>query len=64
MSKGIFQSKTFWINAITTAIALGTTFAGQDYVANNPSYTTGIFAGIGVLNIALRVITNQPIKGM
>ncbi len=64
MGKGLFRSKTFWINLITGAVSLGTYFMGTDLVAQNPEVVAIGGTVIGALNIFLRLITNRPIEGV
>lgn len=61
-SKSLFASKTFWVNAITTGIAVLTAVNGQEWVADHPQLTAGLVAAIGAANIMLRVVTTLPIE--
>ena len=60
--KSLFASKTFWVNALTTGVAVLTLIAGQEWIAEYPKVTAGIVATIGVLNVALRYVTTAPIE--
>jgi hypothetical protein len=59
--KSWYFSKTIWLNAITAAIAVGVALQGQSIVADNPELAAALVAGLGVLNIGLRLITVFPI---
>lgn len=58
--KSLLTSNTFWVNALTLALAFGGHLAGvlpeqaQPYIA----------AGLAIGNIVLRLITSQPIKSI
>lgn len=54
--KPIWQSKTFWANLITVAIAVTTAIGGLI-----PESAAVVATIVGVLNIALRVLTTQPV---
>lgn len=60
-SKSLLTSKTFWINALTTGVAVLTAVGGQAWVAEHPAATAMIGAGLALLNIGLRYVTTQPI---
>lgn len=62
-SKSWWQSKTIWINAITAATATLTALGGQQIVQEYPKASAAIVAALGVLNVALRIITVLPIGG-
>lgn len=55
-TKPIWQSKTFWVNIIVTAI-------GIIGVATNyyPEISTSLLAIVGALNIVLRTLTTTAI---
>lgn len=61
--KSWWQSKTIWINAITAATATLTVLGGQQIVTDHPAIAAGLVAALGVLNVALRIITVLPIGG-
>lgn len=52
MSKSLFRSKTFWFNVLTAGAAL------LDVIPLPPEYTA---VAVGVINIALRFVTTQPV---
>ena len=62
-SKAWWASKTIWLNAITAGIATLTALQGQAIVAEYPKAAAAIVAGLGVLNICLRVVSVLPIGG-
>ena len=58
MSKKWYQSKTLWVNVVTLAITIITTLITQNIIA--PEIGAAV---LGVANIILRLLTNQPITG-
>ena len=62
MSKSLWQSKTFWVNAITAAAAVLTTLVDTPVIADNPKIVGVIVTTLSVVNIVLRLITSQPIQ--
>ena len=54
-AKSLFTSKTFWFNVLAGATAI------MGIVPISPEATGAVTA---VINIALRALTKQPIKGM
>lgn len=54
--KSIFVSKTFWLNVIAGAIALG---SGQLGFTLDPKLSTALIA---IANIAMRFLTNSPVS--
>lgn len=63
-TKSLFASKTFWVNFLTTAIAMLALLGGQEWIADYPKATAAIGAALGLLNIVLRVITVDAVKVM
>jgi hypothetical protein len=61
-TKSWWQSKTIWINAITAATATLTVLGGQQIVTDHPAIAAGLVAALGVLNVALRLITCLPVQ--
>ena len=62
-SKRWWQSKTILVNAITAGIATLTALQGQALIADNPQAAAWIVAGLGALNIGLRIVSVLPIGG-
>jgi len=62
LEKSIFASRTFWVNFITTAVAMLTLVAGQEWIAEYPKVTAAIGVALGLLNIALRWVTVDAVK--
>lgn len=56
-AKSIFVSKTFWVNALT---AVGTLAANYGGLLPPPALPY-VVAATGIVNIALRLITKQPV---
>jgi len=61
-TKSLFASKTFWVNFLTTAIAMLALLGGQEWIADYPKATAAIGVAIGTLNIVLRYITVDAVK--
>ena len=51
-----------WVNALTLAVATAGFISGHELIAANPQIVAGIGVVIGIMNIALRFITTEPIK--
>jgi len=62
MAKSIFKSKTFWVNAITVAVGVAGYLAGSTVIQDYPQVIAVLAAVQGALNVALRLVTWQPIK--
>lgn len=56
-----WQSKTIWVNVLTMVVGLLTMLAGQDFIADNPSTVSFVAMVVGVVNVVLRWLTDQPI---
>lgn len=56
------QSKTVWVNIIVVAVAALTGIMNTEIIAQYPEVIAYLGAGIGVLNIILRLQTKEPIK--
>lgn len=61
-AKSIFSSRTAWLGAVTTAIAIVTALQSQPWVADYPRVAAGCVAAIGVLTVVLRYLTASPIE--
>lgn len=62
LEKSIFASKTFWVNLVTTAVAMLTLLSGQEWISDYPKVTAAIGVALGLLNIALRWVTVDTVK--
>lgn len=60
--KPLLASKTFWVNLITTIVAVLTLIAGQEWIAEYPKVTAAIGVALGLLNIVLRIVTVDAVK--
>ena len=57
MSKSLFKSKTFWVNVLTAGVELSGVLTGV--------VGPGVLQIVtNVLNIALRLVTSQPVSVM
>lgn len=59
--KSIFASKTFWLNAITTAVTVTGALLDLPYVKANPQVVLYLGAAVSILNILARIITVGPV---
>ena len=60
--KSIFASKTFWVNALTSVISMGTYLVDSSIFTDNPEFVAIAGTIIGALNVALRLITKEPVS--
>lgn len=61
MGKTLFQSKTFWFNAITFLVSAATYLQGSELLAQYPEVVAIFGTIVGIGNIVLRIITKEPI---
>jgi len=62
--KKLRTSKTFLVNLLVVAAGAIAGAMGTSVIADNPAIAGYAVAALGVVNIALRIITGKPIKGM
>ncbi len=60
-SKPLVKSKTFWVNLVSTAVALITTISGSELIQENPQLTGIAAVALAVGNILLRLVTKEPV---
>lgn len=58
-----YLSKTIWVNGLSAAVAVLTALQGQAIIQDYPRASAAVVAGLGVLNIGLRIITYLPLEG-
>lgn len=59
-SKSIFQSKTFWVNALAFAIGIINLLVAQPFI---PAEVSQYFPLVlGLLNVGLRWVTGEPVS--
>ena len=61
-SKPFWESRTLWVNLLTTGISVLGLVAGSDLIAEYPRAVAAIAALIGVANIVLRFLTTVPVS--
>lgn len=64
MSKPLYKSKTFWVNAATLAAGTLGYLAGHEVLQGQEELLVSLIALQGVVNIVLRLLTGEPIEGM
>lgn len=64
MGKGLFQSKTFWVNLLMSVASLAVYVQDSALVSDNPQVVAAIGAAVGFVNIVLRLLTKEPIEGL
>ena len=62
MSKPLYFSKTFWVNMLILIAAAVTAMTDTSVISDNPVLVTVFGSIIGVVNIALRMVTKVPIR--
>lgn len=60
--KPLTQSRTLWINTLVVVAAGLAGAMNTEVIAENPALLAYMVAGVGVVNIVLRLLTNSPIK--
>lgn len=58
--KSIFESKTFWINALAFSIGAVELFSSQPFLS--PEVLAVFPLILGLLNVGLRWVTDQPVS--
>lgn len=61
-SKPWYSSRTIWLNAVTTSIALVSAIQSQPWVQEYPKVASACVAAVGALTIVLRFVTTSPIE--
>ena len=59
--KSALASKTFWVNLLVLIAGVAGYLAGNEWVASNPQVVAILAAVVGLVNIALRFMTDKPI---
>jgi len=62
MTKKIYASKTFWVNAVTILAGIVGYVAGSEIIADNTALVAGLIAVQGVVNVVLRFLTWAPVE--
>lgn len=60
--KSIWLSKTFWFGLLTTAAGILAVLADNEIIQQHPKLAAGIVTAIGVINMLLRMVTDQPVS--
>ncbi len=59
--KALLQSKTFWFNLLAIIVAIASFFGFGEFNPD-PKVSEGIATATAIINILLRMKTNQPIN--
>lgn len=59
--KQLLKSKTIIVNTLTVVVGTLGYVAGHEVIAAHPDWVAGLVAMIGVLNVALRIVTTLPV---
>jgi anti-sigma-K factor RskA len=62
MGKKLWQSKTFWFNALSAAATVLAALAASPEIAANPKIAAFVAAGGYLVNVVLRTVTSEPIE--
>lgn len=62
MGKAALASKTIWANMAVIAVGVLSYLQGNELIAENPTVVAILGVAIGIGNVILRFITNEPIK--
>lgn len=61
LSKFLGFSKTFWVNAAATVVAVVAALQNQEWVADHPQLVSALVAVLGAANVVLRLFTNSAV---
>lgn len=57
-----WKSRTVWINGLTTLAGVIGVVVGQEFIASNPAAVAIGAAVLGIVNVALRFVTDTAIS--
>ena len=60
--KPVLKSKTVWLNLLVIGAGVASYIAGHELVADNTALVSILGVVVGVMNVALRFVTDKPVK--
>lgn len=57
----LLKSKTLIVNGLTVAAGTLAYWQGNEVIASNPKLVAAVVAALGVVNVALRLVTFLPV---
>lgn len=61
-SKPVWQSKTFWVGAVTVGLSVVAALAGNDYIKEYPQVVAVLGVASGALTILFRYLSTTTLK--
>jgi len=59
--KSPLKSKVVWVNVLVVGAGVLSYIAGHELVVDNATIVSLLTIAVGVVNVALRFVTNQPV---
>jgi len=60
--KPVLKSKTVWVNLLVIGAGVASYIAGHELVADNAALVSVLGVVVGVVNVALRFMTDKAVK--
>lgn len=60
--KSPVKSKTIWANAALVVVGVLTYLQGHEVIVEHPTAVSILAVAVGLGNVVLRFLTNQPVK--
>lgn len=62
--KKLRYSKTFWVNMMVVAASVLVSVTNTEVIASNPQIVAYLGAALGMVNVVLRLLTTEGVKGV